>query len=293
MSIRIRLGTIAVEDLHGEIWHDSNLEPGVNCYMLVREEDGKVIIRKKGLWLGEGRDILEYFRDALSEIAGNDEYRQKCERREAKWAKIEMAYEETHDMVVSVFEPLTFENWGQGLKEASDLCRSHCRRLHEQIVELFEVIGDPTKETVQTVAKQVREETRREKVELQEAYEPYSPEHRMQFGKYKGKTLRHIAHQHPSYAKWAAKNMTNKPKAKRGLERALRQAKERDDMEVYPPLPLDHEMTFGKHEGKDLVEIAREDPGYVRWCIENLDGKPRLVKGLKIALEKTKEVEDT
>jgi hypothetical protein len=50
------------------------------------------------------------------------------------------------------------------------------------------------------------------------------------------------------------------------------------------PLPVDRKMTFGEHEGKTLMQIAEEDPGYVEWALEELEGRPRLRRGLARAL---------
>lgn len=52
------------------------------------------------------------------------------------------------------------------------------------------------------------------------------------------------------------------------------------------PLPVDHEITFGEHEGKTLMQIAQEDPGYVEWALEELEGRPRLRRGLARALRR-------
>jgi hypothetical protein len=52
------------------------------------------------------------------------------------------------------------------------------------------------------------------------------------------------------------------------------------------PVPLDpgEEMPFGKHEGKTLIEIAREHPGYAEWGVEELDNRPEVPMGPKRAL---------
>ncbi len=52
------------------------------------------------------------------------------------------------------------------------------------------------------------------------------------------------------------------------------------------PLPVDRKMTFGEHEGKTLMQIAEEDPGYVEWALEELEGRPRLRRGLARALRR-------
>ena len=37
-------------------------------------------------------------------------------------------------------------------------------------------------------------------------------------------------------------------------------------------------LTFGKHKGKTLVEVAKCDPGWIRWAKENIDREP--IRGL-------------
>ncbi len=49
---------------------------------------------------------------------------------------------------------------------------------------------------------------------------------------------------------------------------------------------MDYEIAFGEHEGKTLMQIAEEDPGYVEWALEELEGRPRLRKGLARALRR-------
>jgi|APHM01.1.fsa_nt_gi hypothetical protein len=50
------------------------------------------------------------------------------------------------------------------------------------------------------------------------------------------------------------------------------------------PLPTDHRISFGEHEGKTLTQIAEEDPGYAEWALEELEERPRLQRGLACAL---------
>ena len=33
-------------------------------------------------------------------------------------------------------------------------------------------------------------------------------------------------------------------------------------------------LTFGKHSGEKLVDVAKSDPDYIRWAKENLDREP-------------------
>lgn len=37
----------------------------------------------------------------------------------------------------------------------------------------------------------------------------------------------------------------------------------------YPPIGLDDSLRFGKHKGKPLWEVMDDDPGWVRWAMEN------------------------
>lgn len=34
---------------------------------------------------------------------------------------------------------------------------------------------------------------------------------------------------------------------------------------------LTDRLLFGKHQGKDLLVVIEEDPGWVRWAVENVD----------------------
>ena len=48
------------------------------------------------------------------------------------------------------------------------------------------------------------------------------------------------------------------------------------------PLEFDENYTinFGKHAGKRMIDVYKEDPGYLVWCEENLH-KPDLQKMIK------------
>lgn len=38
------------------------------------------------------------------------------------------------------------------------------------------------------------------------------------------------------------------------------------------PLTPDDRLRFGRHRGEELWAVIREDPAYVAWCIENVEG---------------------
>ena len=50
-------------------------------------------------------------------------------------------------------------------------------------------------------------------------------------------------------------------------------------------------LTFGKHNGKRMIDVYKEDPGYLVWCEENLH-KPdlqKMIKAFKAYLKENKE----
>ena len=51
------------------------------------------------------------------------------------------------------------------------------------------------------------------------------------------------------------------------------------------PEACDIRLNFGKHKGCSLSQIAREDPQYLEWAIENLETKPMLASAMKIVAE--------
>lgn len=40
---------------------------------------------------------------------------------------------------------------------------------------------------------------------------------------------------------------------------------------VYDPKHMDSNMPFGKYQGKTIGDIIEEDPGYIKWVINNLN----------------------
>lgn len=60
----------------------------------------------------------------------------------------------------------------------------------------------------------------------------------------------------------------------------------------YAPYPPEHEMTFGKYQGKQLLEVAREDPGYAEWAVEEMDNRPKVQGGFERALQKVEEASE-
>lgn len=48
------------------------------------------------------------------------------------------------------------------------------------------------------------------------------------------------------------------------------------------PKPEDYIFTFGKHNGKKLIDVARTDPGYIAWAKENMTREP--IKSLLVMM---------
>lgn len=57
-----------------------------------------------------------------------------------------------------------------------------------------------------------------------------------------------------------------------------------DDFEIVPPEPVDintYEMTFGKYQGQLILDVAKNDKPYLRWCAENMSIREPLKSLLK------------
>jgi uncharacterized protein (DUF3820 family) len=50
-------------------------------------------------------------------------------------------------------------------------------------------------------------------------------------------------------------------------------------------------MSFGKHNGERLIDVYKNDPGYLAWCEENLH-KPDLQKMIRAMKEYLKNKEN-
>jgi uncharacterized protein (DUF3820 family) len=49
-----------------------------------------------------------------------------------------------------------------------------------------------------------------------------------------------------------------------------------------PPPAADIRMPFGKHGGQRLGDIARVNPGYLTWCLENLIRHDELCQAIEV-----------
>ena len=48
-------------------------------------------------------------------------------------------------------------------------------------------------------------------------------------------------------------------------------------------------LYFGKYKGRRIDDIAKEDPGYLQWTLENMDLSGRMRMSIETALHDTKE----
>ena len=99
----------------------------------------------------------------------------------------------------------------------------------------------------------------------------------LDFGKHAGKTLARVWAEAPGYVRWLATSPFAPGKwaevardfLRQHHPEALQPRSTQDRRNGKKPFT----MGFGKHKGKSLEEIAREDPDYIRWLAE--DYQPR------------------
>ncbi|MCS3940240.1 hypothetical protein GGP84_002892 [Salinibacter ruber] len=188
-------------------------------------------------------------RNFARKLATDAAYRRRCLDREATWARVEDIYRRHREDVLAVFEPLA--SGPPAAEEEGELDR--------------ETDGAPAK-----LGSRARLEGRASALAnrfCQEFYEgiegllgPADGPEDVDVGPLKEDICRRAAAE------------------TKALEKALG--------DRTGPLPVDRKMTFGEHEGKTLMQIAEEDPGYVEWALEELEGRPRLRKGLARALRR-------
>lgn len=186
-------------------------------------------------------------RNFARKLATDAAYRRRCLDREATWAQVEDIYRRHREDVLAVFEPLASGPLADG--EEGELDRE-------------------TDEASGRLGGRVKLEGRASGLAnrfCQEFYEgiegllgPADGPEDVNVGPLKEDICRRAAAE------------------TKALEKALGDRP--------GPLPVDRKMTFGEHEGKTLMQIAQEDPGYVEWALEELEGRPRLRKGLARAL---------
>jgi hypothetical protein len=217
MAVRTQIDTFSEGEIRGEVQYDGGMAPGGEHFMIVFEGENRIFNRT---WYWGSYDS-SHAKNFVQKLARDDEYRMRCKAKETTWAKIQVAYSELWPSVFSVYEPLGSHRWGDMYGDVNDLAEKHCRRLYEQLAELYETVGDPTWESAEEVAKSVKQEAIADREELKEKYSPHPPEHRITFGKHEGKTLREIAEKHPGYAEWGVEELDNRPKVRRGLNRLL------------------------------------------------------------------------
>ena len=89
----------------------------------------------------------------------------------------------------------------------------------------------------------------------------YALDDKLEFGKYKGKTLREIVKEDWGWVEWAIDQSEH---FFCDIDDVINERKA--TIKVLSP---DDVLTFGKYKGKTLREIHKEDPNYLTWVSQN------------------------
>ncbi|PWB04397.1 hypothetical protein C5O23_00300 [Duncaniella muris] len=112
-------------------------------------------------------------------------------------------------------------------------------------------------------------------VDMNEIFQNRNPDYVIQFGKYKGKTIKEIYSQDPKYIFWLMEKdhyfrvdfdqLLNIPDNSSDRERII----ETEINRVFPKVTPDDVISFGKYQGKTFREIFATDPSYIDWFLRN------------------------
>lgn len=112
-------------------------------------------------------------------------------------------------------------------------------------------------------------------VDMNEIFPNRNPDYVIQFGKYKGKTIKEIYSQDPKYIFWLMEKdhyfrvdfdqLLNIPDNSSDRERII----ETEINRVFPKVTPDDVISFGKYQGKTFREIFSTDPSYIDWFLRN------------------------
>lgn len=110
---------------------------------------------------------------------------------------------------------------------------------------------------------------------MNEIFPNRNPDYVIQFGKYKGKTIKEIYSQDPKYIFWLMEKdhyfrvdfdqLLNIPDNSSDRERII----ETEINRVFPKVTPDDVISFGKYQGKTFREIFSTDPSYIDWFLRN------------------------
>ena len=112
-------------------------------------------------------------------------------------------------------------------------------------------------------------------VDMNEIFPIRNPDYVIEFGKYKGKTIKEIYSQDPKYIFWLMEKdhyfrvdfdqLLNIPENTSDRERII----EDEITRVFPKATPDDVISFGKYKGKTFREIFAIDPNYIDWFLRN------------------------
>ena len=98
---------------------------------------------------------------------------------------------------------------------------------------------------------------------------------KIEFGKYKGKTIGEIYEIDPKYIYWLMEqdhyfrvdfhSLLNIPEDSSNVESII----EEEINRVFPKATVDSTITFGKYKGRTFREIYSTDPAYIEWFFRN------------------------
>lgn len=112
-------------------------------------------------------------------------------------------------------------------------------------------------------------------VNMETIFPKRDPNFKIEFGKYKGKTIGEIYEVDPKYIYWLMEQdhyfrvdfyaLLNIPEDSPNVESII----EAEINRVFPKATVDNAITFGKYKGKTFREIYLVDPAYFDWFLRN------------------------
>lgn len=112
-------------------------------------------------------------------------------------------------------------------------------------------------------------------VNMETIFPKRDPNFKIEFGKYKGKTIGEIYEVDPKYIYWLMEQdhyfrvdfhaLLNIPEDSSNVESII----EAEINRVFPKATVDSTITFGKYKGSTFREIYSTDPAYIDWFLRN------------------------
>lgn len=112
-------------------------------------------------------------------------------------------------------------------------------------------------------------------VDMDTIFPKRGPKFKIEFGKYKGKTIEEIYKTDPQYIFWLMERdhyfrldfheLLNIPHNSLDFDSIV----EAEINRVFPKTTVDSKITFGKYKGKTFKEVYLIDPAYIEWFLRN------------------------